>query len=441
MVRRFAAAGLALVAAWSCATVPPPAPPAFYVEGVPNDQASRLRLDDRIAAEDAWKALRTGRPELARKYLLKLGTANPVREAGLAYADLLLGNLPEAEARFKSSVAGTPAMLPSRVGLAQIYESRRDRDKTFNEYREILKLAPDHRWARPRFEALRDDLVREAASAARAALAAGNRETAKRELLKVLFYAPETASAHLELARLYRLDKDRERALLHFRTAVESGTADKALLREYAEFLADAGELGQSLEVLEKLAEAEPRDTAASKRVEELRAKLGVYEIPSQYDAIPSLDIVTREDLAALIGVKFEAYLDVPARRTEILVDISVSWAQRYIVKVASLEIMTSYDNHTFQPRRVINRADLADAAVRLIGVLQGRGARFVPLVDTRRIQIADVSPDNLYFRAITSALGYQIMALTPERLFEPERAVSGEEAIRTMDLILRLAG
>jgi Tfp pilus assembly protein PilF len=440
MVRRIAAVGLALISAWSCVTVAPPEPPAFYVEDVPNDQATRLRLDDRIAAEDAWDALRTGRPELARKHLMKLGTANPVREAGLAYVDLLSGNLPDAEARFKSSIAGTPGMIPARVGLAQIYESRRDRDKAFNEYREILKLDPGHRWAKPRFEALRDDLVRESTAAARTALASGNRETAKRELLKVLFYAPESTSAHLELARLYRQDKANDQALLHFRAAMEAGTADKAVLREYAEFLAESGELGLSLEIMEKLVEAEPRDTATVKRVEELRSKLGVYEIPSQYDAIPALDIVAREDLAALIGIKFESLLDAPARRTEILVDISLSWAQRFIVKVASLEIMTVYDNHTFQPRRIINRAELADAAVRLIGVLQSRGARFVPLVETRRIQIADVSPDNRHYQAITSALAYQIMTLTPERTFEPERTVSGEEAIRVMDLILGLA-
>jgi tetratricopeptide (TPR) repeat protein len=323
--------------------------------------------------------------------------------------------------------------------LAQIYESRRDRDKTFNEYREILKLVPDHRWAKPRFEALRDDLVRESTAAARAALASGNRETAKREFQKVLFYAPEMASVHLELARLYRQDKDNEQALLHYREAMAAGTEDKSVLREYADFLAETGELGLSLEILEKLAEAQPKDTATAKRVEELRSKLGVYEIPSQYDAIPALDIITREDLAALIGVKFESYLDAPPTRTEILVDISLSWAQRYIVKVASLEIMGANDNHTFQPRRIINRAELAEAAVRLIGVLQKRGARFVPLVETRRIQIADVSPDNLYYDAVTKALGYEIMTLTPERRFEPDRTVSGEEAIRVMDIILGL--
>lgn len=439
MVKRTAAVLLALLGAWACASAPV-APPAFFVQDLPAEATTRLKLDDRIAAADAWNALKSGRPELARKYLLKLGTANPVREAGLAYADLLAGDLAAAEARFKSSIAGTPGMVPSRVGLAQIYESRREKDKTLAEYREILKLDPANRWAAPRFEALRGELVRDSVAAARAALASGNRQTAKREFLEVLSYDPGSTDAHLELARLNRQEKNTSEALVHFRAAMATGTSDKTVLREYAEFLAEAGDLGQSLEVLEKLAAAAPKDATVIKRVEELKEKLGVYEIPSQYDAIPSLEAVTREDLAALIGVKFEKDLEAPAARTEILVDIATSWAQRFIVPVASLGIIRASVNHTFQPRRIINRAELADAAVRLIGVLQERGARFVPLVEARRIQIADVGPDSLYFSSITKALAYQIMALTPGRLFEPERTVSGEEALRVLELIQGLA-
>ncbi len=439
MVKRIAVVGLALLAAWSCATVPT-APPAFFVEDLPEGAATRLKLDDRIAAEDAWDALKAGRYDQARKYLMKLGTANPVREAGLAYVDLIAGDLPAAEARFNSSVSITPDMIPSRVGLVQIYESRRDRDKAFAELREILARAPGHRWAAPRFEALRADLVRESTAAAREAYAGGNRETAKREFLKVLSYAPDTPAIHLELARLYRQEKDTEAALPHYRAAVEGQKADKALLREYAEFLAETGELGLSLEILERLAAAEPKDATVGKRVEEIKSKLGVYELPSQYDGVAALEAITREDLAALIGVKFGDFLAAPGPRTEILTDIATSWAQRFIVKVASLEIMTGSVNHTFQPRRIINRADLADAAVRLIGVLQQRGAKFVPLVETRRIQVADVSPDNFYYASITKALAYQIMTLTPERRFEPDRTVSGAEAIRVMDILLELA-
>jgi len=439
MVKRIAVVGLALLGVWSCATLPP-APPAFFVQDLPAEATTRLRLDDRIAAEDAWDALKDGRPELARKYLMRLGTASPIREAGLAYVDLFNADLAAAEARFRSSIAATPGMVPSHVGLAQIYESRRERDKVFDEYREILRLDPANRWAAPRFEALRGELVKDFAAAARTALAAGNRETAKREFLRVLSYAPDSTDAHLELARIFRQEKNKTEALVHFKAAMESGTQDKAVLREYAEFLAESGELSQSLNVLEKLAAEAPKDPSVGKRVEELRAKLGVYEIPSQYDAIPALEAIAREDLAALIGVRFEKDLAATGGRTEILVDIATSWAQRYIVPVASLGIVRASVNHTFQPRRIINRAELADAAIRLIVALQDRGAQFVPLVEERRIQIADVAPDNPFFPSITKALAFQVMTLTPDRKFEPERTVSGEEAIRVLDIIERLA-
>jgi Tfp pilus assembly protein PilF len=439
MVRKLAAISIALLGAWSCATLPT-RPLDYFIGDIPADVSTRLRLDDRIAVKEAWDALKAGRAEQARRLVSKLGAASPAYAVGLAYADLLLGDLAAAEAGFKTSLLSFPDMTPARIGLAQIYESRRESEKVLVEYREILKLAPDDRWAKPRFEALRDDLVRAALADARTALAASDREGAKKGFLKVLFYAPETVEAHLDLARIYRQENNAASALLHFKAAMAGRAADKAILREYAEYLAESGELGQSLDVLEKLAALEPRDATIGKRVEEVKAKLGIYELPNQYSEIPALEAVTREDLAALIGVKFGDLLDSPGKRTEILVDISLSWAQRYIIKVASLEIMSTFDNHTFQPRRIINRAELADTAVRLIGVLQSRGVKFVPLVEARRIQIADVAADNYYHQAIIRALSFQVMTLTPERMFEPERTVPGNEAIRVMDLIHGLA-
>ena len=439
MVKRIAAVTLALLGAWSCATVPT-SEPAYFVEPLPPEVTTVLRLDDRIAAKDAWDALEAGRPEAAKRPLLKMDASNPVRESGLAYAELLSGDLAVAQARFRASLAAHPEMIPSRIGLAQVYEARRERAKAFNEYREVLKLRPDHRWAGPRFASLRDELVEGSMAAARKALASGDREAAKRGFLEALFYVPDRTEAHVELARLYREDKDAAAALLHFRAAMEGRMEDEKVLREYADLLAEAGDLGQSLEILERLAAAKPKDEAVTKRVEELKSKLGVYEVPSQYAGIPETATVTREDLAALIGVRFGDLLDAGGRRSEILVDIATSWAQRFIVQVASLEIMRVAENHTFQPRRIINRAELADAAVRLIGALQAGGAKFVPLVEARRIQIADVSEDNLYYPAIARAVAYQVMSLTPERSFEPDRTVSGAEAIRVLDIILGLA-
>jgi len=85
---------------------PPPAPPAFYVEDVPRTRR-RAWGSTTGSARTPGDALRTGRPEQARKYLLKLGTANPIREAGLAYADLSPGTWPPPRRAFKSLVAGT----------------------------------------------------------------------------------------------------------------------------------------------------------------------------------------------------------------------------------------------------------------------------------------------------------------------------------------------
>jgi hypothetical protein len=101
---------------------------------------------------------------------------------------------------------------------------------------------------------------------------------------------------------------------------------------------------------------------------------------------------------------------------------------------------MSIFDNHTFQPRRIINRAELAESLARLIDFLRRKGAKFVPLLDPRKIQIADVSPDSFFYQPILGVVSYQVMDLTPQRLFEPEKTVPGREAIRILDVVLGLA-
>lgn len=439
MVRKSVLAVLILLVGTACATLPV-VEPGVHIEDLPADVTMRLPLGDRIAAADAWAALKAGRPDQAKKAILRMDPTSPVHSVGMAYVSLLLSDQAAAEEGFRRSLASDPDMVPARVGLAQVHEARRDREKAFEEYREILKRDPENRWAKPRYEAARDDLLKAARADAHTAQAAGDLEAAKAAFRKVLDYAPDDASAHLALARILRQEKDAAGAGEHFRAALSGPAPDRDAVREFAEFLAESGELGQSLEVYEKLRELAPADESVLKRIEELKAKLGIFELPSEYAGLPAAEAITREDLAALIAVKFDKLLGVASGQPRILVDISLSWAQRYIVRVASLGIMSVYDNHTFQPRRIINRAELAEAAVRLIRTLQAKGHRFVPLLEPRRIQVADVSPDNLFYPSIIQALAYQVLSLTPERNFEPERTVTGREAIRVLDLILGLA-
>jgi len=428
-----------LFGTWACVTFAP-APPAFYIEDLPSSVSTRLTLDQRIAADEAWRDLKEGRGDRARRQLLKLGEDNPVYAAGMGYANLAQADLAAAEASFLESLRRYPDLVLANIGLAQIYQSRGRKDLEFVQYREILKADPGNRWAGPRLDKLRDELVAGALAEAKASIAAGNREEAKKALLKALSYAPESADASLELARISRQEKKTDQARLYYKTAADARPADKAVLREYAEFLYETEEFGRSLDHYEKLAELEPGDKAVAARIEELKNKLGVVELPSQYGLIAAQESMTREDLAALIAVKFKNFLNVPERQTPILVDISTSWAQKFIIKVASLGVMNVFDNHTFQPLRIINRAELAESVVLLMDFLKGRGARFVPLLDIRRIQIADVAPDSFYFPSISRAVACQVMDLSPQRMFEPGKIVSGQDALKILDIVLGLA-
>jgi tetratricopeptide (TPR) repeat protein len=438
-VKKAILATVVLFGTWACVTLAPP-PPSFHIEDIPQSVSRQLTLDQRIATDEAWADLKEGRVEQARKQILKLGEDNPVYAVGLGYVNLYLAERDAAEAHFKESLSRFPDQTLANIGLAQVYESGGRKDLAFLQYREILKRDPGNRWAAPRLDKLRDELVEQSFAEANTASAAGNREEEKKSLLKVLFYAPESAEANMTLARIYRDEKNPGQALLHYRAAVAAQPTNKAVLRECADLLYETGEFGPSLDYYQKLAELEPRDKAVADRIDELKGKLGVFELPSQYGLIQAQETITREDLAALIAVKFRDFLTVPDRQTQILVDISASWAQNFIIKVASMGVMNVFDNHTFQPRRIINRAELAETVIRLIDFLKGRGAKFVPLLDARKIQIADVPPESFYFQPILKAVAYQVMDLTPRRTFEPERTVPGSDAVRILDIVQGLA-
>lgn len=434
-----AAIAALIIGAWACATYVP-APPAFHIEDVPPAIATKLSLDQRIAVADVWTNLKANRPAQAQKNLARLGAVLPIYAAGQGYAALLTGDLAGAEQDFKQALDAAPDMIPASAGLAQIYEGRGRDDLAFDEYARILKTDPANRWAKPRLESLREKLVGALSAEAKTALSEGRNDDARKALTKALTYAPESADLNIQLARIYEKEKNPAAAALHLKNAIAADPKNKALLRQYADLLYDSGDLGPSLDAYQALAEADPKNEAVATRIADLKAKLGVFELPSQYKAIPGLDAVTREDLAALIAVKFRGELEVPERRTEILVDISTSWAQKFIIKVASLNVMSVSDNHTFQPKKIINRAELAETVDRLIDFLRSRGSRFVPLTEERRIRIADVSPDSYYYPPILRIVSYGVMDLTPQRMFEPERTVPGGEAERVLDVVARLA-
>lgn len=439
MVKKTFWIGAAITLAfWSCVTYQPP-PPTLHIESPPAAVTAGMTLDERIVLEDAWQSLRQGNVNKAEKILAKLGTDSPFYYAGLGYAYFIVKDLPTAEQSFLASLMREPNFVLGHIGLAQVYEETGRDDMAFSAYREVLKKMPDHPWAKPRYESIQTRKTEESLEEGRLFLAAGDTEKSTASYLKALYYSPLSTEAHLALADIYREENKLQNAQVHLKAASTNAPENRDILFKYADVLLQVEDYKKSLEVLEKLAIMVPSDPQVKERLETVKNRLGIFELPSQYEDIQASEAVTKQDLAALLGVKFKDYLEEPSQKPRILVDISTSWASKFILKTTSLGLLDVYPNHTFQPRKVVSRAEAAEILYRLTEYLKSRGHRFVELIPQDKIPIADVPPRNYYHQPIIRMIAYDIMGLYPDLSFRPDLPLSGPEAIRVMDIILAL--
>jgi Tfp pilus assembly protein PilF len=398
-----------------------------------------LTLEERIQMDQAWGYLRQGYLEKAEKALLRLGPTSLLYSVGLGYVSFLRDDYPAAEDNFKQAVKDVPDSLLAHLGLAQLYQKTGDEDKTFNELREVLKLDPVNIWAKEQYENLKARKTDEVVAEAKDAVARGDLEKGKQGYLRALHYSPEATKIHLALADIYKKENKTSNALVHLKTAAAGDPTNSAILEEYAETLAEAKQYERSLDVYQQVLELDGGNKKASQQVEILKNKLGIFELPSKYNDIPMSPAVTREDLAALLAIKLREVLpEIPAQ-PPIIIDISASWASKFILKVTSLGLLEVYTNHSFQPKRTVTRGELAGTVFRVIEYLQDEGHKFVRQISPDRISLQDVTPDYYFFQPIIQVLSYQIMELYPDRTFRPDQPVPGPEAVRTINILLAL--
>lgn len=423
---------------FACATVEPP-PPALYLDNLPPALISSLSLEERIAVEEAWREIRLGRAAKAEKMILRLGPESPVYYVGLGYIRFLTEDLAGAEENFKLALESAPDLAPARLGLAQVYQKSEREEEAFGQYQEALKVEPENAWAKQEYELLRDKKFRECRDTAQAYAAEGDQEHAREAYLKALFFAPDSIETHLALAEIYRSEDRADDALVHLKAAVDLEPADARVLKAYAEALFQAEQYQRSLDLYKKLGEMDPADRDIQTRIESLKNKLGIFELPSQYETISGAPLVTREDLAALVGVTFKDVLETPAAKPPIIVDIATSWAAKFIIRTASLGIFDVYANHAFEPKKVVTRAEMAKILLRLVDYLKGRGIKVIQSFPPEKIQVSDVPLEHVYFQPIVQVLAYQLMDLSAQRAFRPDQSVSGAEAIKALDILLAL--
>jgi tetratricopeptide (TPR) repeat protein len=427
---------LAIVMLGACATYQPP-PPSFYIDNLPQAVVTELSLDERIVIEDAWRSLKQGKGNKARKALMRLDEQNPFYYVGMGYAYFMMNDIALAEDFFKAAQRYSPDMIIVHLGLGQIYHRTGRDDLAFAEFREIIKRDPDHIWVRVQYENIKNQKTQESLDTGKAYLEAGNQESSKEAFLRALYYSPDSLQAHLALADIFQKENNTENALVHLEAASATDPENIEVLKKLGDILFLANENKRGLEVYEKLLEKEPDNQEHQQRADILKNRLGIFELPTQYKAILSSEAVSKEEVAALLAIKLKDVLEKTSKKPPIIIDIATSWADDYILQMTSLGLLDIYPNHTFRPKKIITRAEMAEILLRLVNYLGDRGYRFIQQIPPENIQISDVSTDNYYYQPIIQIVSYDIMGLSLDKTFRPDLPLSGQDAIRLLDIIL----
>ena len=247
-----------------------------------------------------------------------------------------------------------------------------------------------------------------------------------------------------ERAAIERQQKSLEPALADLRKAAALDSADSRSLIQIGEILEARGDLDGAARAYADADLIEPSHDLEVK-LGEIRQRAELARLPAEYRVIAGASQITRGDLAALVGVRILPLLPAPSRQEAVLItDIRSHWAADWIVSVAKAGVMQPFANHTFQPRSVLRRSEMAQAVSRLLNKLPGGSKKWADLWRASQRQFADLSEGHAAYPAASVAVASGVMTVDADQNFFPGRSVPGAEAteaLTRLEAIVRSAG
>lgn len=445
-----AAAVLALIAVLgfvsACAPKSTPLPTAAaprypeFVEPVataefPTSPAARV-------STRAWQFLQAGDLRSAEREVaaaLALAPNDVPSRTVSAYLALARKDAGGAATLFSGLVEAHPQYVPALAGKGLALEAAGEAMQAVGAYRQALALDPALVDLARRADVLTLRGLQDELTTARDAARQGETEAAIRAYRNAIAASPDSPFLYRELAAIERVASP-DSAVEHLRRAHELDPADASTLVLLGDLLDAQGDLPGAMTAFADALALDP-DPAVEAKQAALRARLALAALPEQYRAIDAAAQVTRADLAALIGVRLPDLVQAaPVRDIGVLTDIRGNWAERWIAPVARAGVMEALPNHTFQPRAVVRRVDLAQAAARLLGLAAERQPERGREWTDARLRFSDITGSHLAYPAVSTAVAAGVLAPTEAGAFQPTRAISGAEAIDAVERIRRLA-
>jgi len=319
-----------------------------------------------------------------------------------AYIELYKGNDAGAAQKFQQAYSLNPGNRIALYYLAELAYAHQDYSQANRFYSLLLSIDNNRTDVEPkRQKALllaTEQLLRSAAVAEK-----DNRLGDAEELYKqALTIVPNDSTLHLRLADLLAKENKPDEAGLQRKTAEELLPRRTETVRNNPERKSDdLDDLGR------------------------WGSDIGVFR---EIQAAPS---VTRERVAAIIVRYFPQVTERP-KTPQIVTDIETAWARSEIQTVVDLGLMDTFPNHTFDPSVLVTRGDFATTLARLIQVLGLSPITVAP------IATPDVASTNAQYPDIQLVLGRGLMMLQDSGGFGISGDISGQDAIRAAERLLR---
>jgi GTPase len=339
----------------------------------------------------------------------------------------LANKLPDVALRaFDASLGGRPSYAPALAGRGHALLALQRESDALTAFDAALAVDAELGEVRRRADTVRLRVVDTAVADARAARAARKLDEARGHYTRALQASPESAFLYRDRAAAAREQGNAAAAVDDLRRAAALEPSDADGLAALASALAATGQLQEAEAMYRRALALEPSD-AVRTDLARVSARLLDAQLPTALRDLETRGELSRGDLAALLGIRFERLLREAPSAQMVITDLRDDWSRRWITAVAGAGVMEAYPNHTFQPTAPALRADLAAASWRLLALAGPARPAVRPYLQARPV-IADVSEKHPLYLAAASAVAAGVMPLLEKGRFDAARGLSGAE-------------
>lgn len=445
-----AACALAAACAGTLPPVPPvsaPRYPEYVFPTVPPALAGSAAAVERH--QRGWRFLQAGDLRNADREFsaaVKKNAGFFPADTGLGYVRLAQRDYKEAIASFDLALRQSAAYAPAMVGRGDALLGLSRAAEALKTFQAALAADPSLAIAAERVQMLQLRTSQAELTDARQAADAGRFDEARRAYERAIAASPDSAFLYRDLGTVERRQGDGLAALEAFRRAVAMDPSDVRSLVQIGELLEAQGDFDGAVRAYEQAVAIEP-GAATSAQLERARDHVAMAHMPPEFAQIGSAARVTRGDLAALVAVHFPKLVGAAdGGATPVITDTRGHWAAPWILSVARAGVMVVNPNHTFQPRAMVRRLDLAEVISRLLDLAAAAQPGLAARWQSSRAQgpvprIIDIPQGHLNYAAVARVVAAGVMTLFDDATFRPAEPVSGEEALRTIDRLEKLVG